>query len=63
MQEFCKIYRQFFPFGDPTNFASFMFGMFDCDQNGLVSFKEFVTALSATSQGSLEDKLQCELGV
>ena len=63
LQEFCKIYRQFFPFGDATNFASFMFGMFDCDQNGLVSFREFVIALSVTSQGSLEDKLQCKEAV
>lgn len=60
VQEFCKIYRQFFPFGDPTSFASYVFQMFDSSQNGLVDFKEFAVALSTTSQGSLEEKLQCE---
>lgn len=60
LQEFCKIYRQFFPFGDPSDFASYMFQMFDTNQSGMVDFKEFAVALSTTSQGTLQDKLQCE---
>jgi len=30
-QVFAKIYKQFFPFGDPTTFANFIFDVFDKD--------------------------------
>lgn len=38
---FQKIYKQFFPFGDPTKFASFVFNVFDENKvgNQMFSFK------------------------
>ena len=58
--EFADVYGQFFPDGNPEAFATFVFNLFDEDGNGSIEFSEFLMALSVTSRGKVEDKLECK---
>ena len=58
LDKFRNIYTGFFPNGDAAKFAEFVFETFDLDRDGLLNFEEFIVALSKTSKGELEDKLE-----
>ncbi|CAI9542729.1 unnamed protein product [Staurois parvus] len=54
---FKEIYAQFFPQGDVSNYAHFLFNAFDTDHNGSVSFEDFVMGLSTLLRGTIQEKL------
>ncbi|XP_040002035.1 Kv channel-interacting protein 2-like isoform X2 [Xiphias gladius] len=56
-ETFKSIYSQFFPQGDSTMYAHFLFEAFDTHNNGAVSFEDFVLSLSIILRGSITDKL------
>lgn len=55
---FRDIYAQFFPQGDVSQYAHYLFQAFDQDHNGTITFQDFVVGLSALSRGAPVDKLR-----
>lgn len=56
--EFVEMYQEYYPLGDPSNFAMILFQVFDQNSDGCISFYEFIKALSITCRGSEEEKLK-----
>ena len=58
LDDFKKIYGQFFHCGDPSAFAEHVFRGFDINRDKKISFNEFLISLNITAKGNLEDKLR-----
>nr|XP_056716265.1 calsenilin isoform X1 [Euleptes europaea] len=56
-ETFKLIYSQFFPQGDATMYAHFLFNAFDVDRNGAIRFEDFVIGLSILLRGTVHEKL------
>ncbi|XP_032081399.1 Kv channel-interacting protein 2 isoform X1 [Thamnophis elegans] len=56
-ESFKQIYSQFFPQGDSSTYATFLFNAFDTDHDGSVSFEDFVAGLSIILRGTVDDRL------
>uniref|UniRef100_A0A671UY08 Kv channel interacting protein 3b, calsenilin n=1 Tax=Sparus aurata TaxID=8175 RepID=A0A671UY08_SPAAU len=57
-ETFKSIYSQFFPQGDATMYAHFLFNAFDMDRSGSIRFEDFVIGLSVLLRGSVPEKLR-----
>uniref|UniRef100_A0A8D0GT10 Potassium voltage-gated channel interacting protein 1 n=1 Tax=Sphenodon punctatus TaxID=8508 RepID=A0A8D0GT10_SPHPU len=57
-ETFKQIYAQFFPHGDASMYAHYLFNAFDTAQTGSVKFEEFVMALSTLLRGTVHEKLR-----
>ncbi|NXN11446.1 CSEN protein, partial [Indicator maculatus] len=57
-ETFKLIYSQFFPQGDASTYASFVFDAFDADGNGALCFQDFAMGLSVLLRGTVQQKLR-----
>ncbi|KAM9333516.1 Kv channel-interacting protein 1b isoform 2-T2 [Pholidichthys leucotaenia] len=57
-ETFKHIYSQFFPHGDASMYAHYLFNAFDTTNNGSIKFKDFVMGLSILLRGTLREKLE-----
>ncbi|XP_009881749.1 PREDICTED: calsenilin-like, partial [Charadrius vociferus] len=57
-ETFKLIYAQFFPQGDASTYAHFLFDAFDADRNGALCFQDFVIGLSVLLRGTVQQKLK-----
>ncbi|XP_058807243.1 Kv channel-interacting protein 1-like isoform X2 [Phymastichus coffea] len=61
---FKHIFSQFFPQGDASQYAHYVFNTIKHKQtSGKINFEEFLTILSNISRGTVEDKLQWVFGL
>ncbi|KAJ8246907.1 hypothetical protein GJAV_G00256670 [Gymnothorax javanicus] len=55
---FKQIYSKFFPHGDASTYAHYLFNAFDSTQTGSIKFEDFAMALSILLRGSVREKLE-----
>ncbi|KAG8193228.1 hypothetical protein JTE90_005575 [Oedothorax gibbosus] len=55
---FRLIFSHFFPYGNASLYAHYVFKTFDINKNGAVTFKDFLECLSLLMRGSLREKLE-----
>ncbi|XP_041280631.1 calsenilin-like isoform X2 [Pyrgilauda ruficollis] len=57
-ETFTLIYSRFFPRGDASSYAHFLFDAFDADRNGALCFQDFAVGLSVLLRGTEQQKLR-----
>ncbi|XP_050544618.1 Kv channel-interacting protein 1-like isoform X1 [Daktulosphaira vitifoliae] len=60
---FKTIFSQFFPQGDATQYAQYVFNTIKRNQSGKISFEDFLAILSKVSRGSVQEKLHWIFGL
>ncbi|XP_050313866.1 Kv channel-interacting protein 1-like isoform X2 [Anthonomus grandis grandis] len=62
-ESFKHIFAQFFPLGDATNYAHYVFNTMKQKQTNKISFEDFLNILSKVSRGTVQEKLQWVFGL
>ncbi|GFT22232.1 kv channel-interacting protein 4 [Nephila pilipes] len=52
------IFSHFFPYGNASLYAHYVFRTFDQNRNGAITFKDFIQCLSLMCRGTIQEKLQ-----
>lgn len=62
-QDFIAMYRELFPDGDCMRLANTIFDAYDIEKNGVISFKEFMTTMSVSAKGTVDEKIEWAFGM
>ncbi|XP_017782266.1 PREDICTED: Kv channel-interacting protein 2-like [Nicrophorus vespilloides] len=62
-EAFKHIFAQFFPQGDATNYAKYVFNTMKHKSTGKISFEDFLNILSKVSRGTVQEKMQWVFGL
>ncbi|CAH8589376.1 unnamed protein product [Schistosoma intercalatum] len=58
IDDFKRVYTKFFPYGESSRFAEYVFRTFDQNHDGLIDFRDFLSSLNITNRGDLSQKLR-----
>ncbi|KZS11675.1 Guanylyl cyclase-activating protein 2 [Daphnia magna] len=62
-QSFKEIFVQFFPQGDASQYAHYVFKTFKNGTSGTIKFEDFLQSLSQASRGTIQEKLRWIFGL
>ncbi|XP_069678957.1 Kv channel-interacting protein 4-like [Periplaneta americana] len=55
---FKNIYAKFFPLGDSSHYAHYVFAALDREHSGTITFRDFMLGLSIVMKGTLQERLR-----